>query len=318
MKLTNVIKNPKITRALYRTKLEIVKASPEIAMVAGGVCIVAGVVFAAKGGVKAKAVIDEKNETMQSVRKCREENPDMYSEEDKQRDTVIVYSKMAVGLAKVYAPAIGFTAAGIGLMVLSRNILRSRNAALAAALATTTTSFKEYRKRVVEKYGADIDQMLRHNMRMEEIETKETNPETGKEETKKQTFRVVNNKDISEYAKIFDEYNRNWKNNPNSNLLFLRSQQRYATDLLRLQGYLFLNDVYEMLGFDPTKEGQVVGWIYNPDDPNFKGDNYVDFGIYNVARERARDFVNGYEPSILLDFNVDGDIYQNFEGYIRN
>lgn len=318
MKLANVIKNPKITRAIYSAKLQLMKASPEIAMVAGGVCIITGVVFAAKGGIKAKEVIDEKNKTMENVRECREENPNMYSEEDKQRDTAIVYSKMAVGLAKVYAPAIGFTAAGIGLMILSRNILRSRNAALAAALATTTTSFKEYRKRVVEKYGEDIDQMLRHNMRLEEVEKKEVNPETGKEETKKETFRVVNNKDISEFAKIFDEYNRNWKSNPNANLMFLRAQQRYANDMLRLQGYLFLNDVYEMLGFDPTKEGQIVGWIYNPDDPNCKGDNYVDFGIYNIARERARDFVNGYEPSILLDFNVDGSIYQNFEGYIRN
>lgn len=318
MKLENVIKNPKITRALYAAKLNIIKASPEIAMVAGGICIVAGVVFAAKGAIKAKEVIEEKNQTMQNVRDCREQNPDMYSEEDKQRDTVIVYSKMAVGLAKVYAPAIGFTAAGIGLMVLSRNILRSRNAALAAALATTTSSFKEYRKRVVEKYGADIDQMLRHNMRLEEVEKTEVNPETGKEETKKETFKVVNNKDISEYARFFDEYNRCWKKNPNANMMFLRAQQRYANDLLMMQGYLFLNDVYQMLGFDPTKEGQVVGWIYNPDDPKFKGDNYVDFGIYNVARERSRDFVNGYESSILLDFNVDGDIYQNFEGYIRN
>ena len=34
----------------------------------------------------------------------------------------------------------------------------------------------------------------------------------------------------------------------------------------------------------------------------------VDFGIYNIHRPENRAFVNGYERTILLDFNVDGDI----------
>lgn len=35
-------------------------------------------------------------------------------------------------------------------------------------------------------------------------------------------------------------------------------------------------------------------------------DNFIDFGVFDGDRPRARDFVNGYERSILLDFNVDG------------
>ena len=89
--------------------------------------------------------------------------------------------------------------------------------------------------------------------------------------------------------------------------MFLNSQQKYANDLLKAQGYLFLNDVYKALGLEPTKAGQIVGWVYNPDNP--VGDNYVDFGIYDVSNERKRAFVNGYEENILLDFNVDGNIW---------
>ena len=88
--------------------------------------------------------------------------------------------------------------------------------------------------------------------------------------------------------------------------MFLRNQQQYANDKLRANGYLFLNEVYEMLGIQKTQAGQIVGWVY--DDKNENGDNYVDFGMYDVNRSTCRDFVNGYERSILLDFNVDGSI----------
>ena len=47
----------------------------------------------------------------------------------------------------------------------------------------------------------------------------------------------------------------------------------------------------------------VVGWVLG------NGDNCIDFGIWDSANEKARDFVNGREGAILLDFNVDGVIY---------
>ena len=89
--------------------------------------------------------------------------------------------------------------------------------------------------------------------------------------------------------------------------MYLRRQQEFANEMLRSKGHLFLNEVYDILGFPRTKAGQVVGWIY--DEKNPVGDNYVDFGIYDITDERKRDFINGYERSILLDFNVDGNIW---------
>lgn len=112
-----------------------------------------------------------------------------------------------------------------------------------------------------------------------------------------------NRNNTSDYARFFDETCAPWEKDPEYNVCFLNQQQNFANDLLRRQGYLFLNDVYDMLGIARTKAGQVVGWVY--DEKNPIGDNYVDFGLYDLRNAR---FVNGYEKSILLDFNVDGVI----------
>ena len=78
--------------------------------------------------------------------------------------------------------------------------------------------------------------------------------------------------------------------------------------MLKSRGHLFLNEVYDLLDIPRSKAGQVVGWVYNKNN-NVKGDNYVDFNIYDITDKAKRSFVNGYERTILLDFNVDGVIY---------
>ena len=36
---------------------------------------------------------------------------------------------------------------------------------------------------------------------------------------------------------------------------------------------------------------------------------YIDFNIFDGESFEKREFVNGYNPSILLDFNVDGVVH---------
>ena len=146
-----------------------------------------------------------------------------------------------------------------------------------------------------------------------ELDTKEVEEvsvnEDGTESVVKKTVDVVDPSTISEYARFFDDGCTGWTKDPEYNLMFLRDQQRYANDLLQSKGHLFLNEVYDMLGIPRTKAGQVVGWFYDEKHP--VGDNFVDFGIYDTNRGTAnRDFVNGYERTILLDFNVDGPILE--------
>jgi hypothetical protein len=156
---------------------------------------------------------------------------------------------------------------------------------------------------VVEELGTEADLRFRHGI-SEQTETVLVVGEDGKTKKVKEKVKVVDPNGISIYAKFFDEACANWNDRPELNLVFLRGQQNYANDLLHARGHLFLNEVYAMLGIPHTTAGAIVGWTISKD-----ADNYVDFGIYELNKMKARDFVNGYERSILLDFNVDGVIY---------
>lgn len=108
----------------------------------------------------------------------------------------------------------------------------------------------------------------------------------------------------SQYSEYFDSNSKYWTKDPAFNKLFLVSQREYANDLLRNRGHIFLNEVYDMLGLPRTEAGAIVGWIYEENNP--VGDNYIDFGLADGCNEG---FMNGYRNEALLDFNVDGAIF---------
>lgn len=301
-----------VSKTLHKTGFKLKKYSPEILAVSGVIGIVTSAVMACKATTKVSAILEESKATIDAIHDCQE-NPELvesgkYSEEDAKKDLAITYAQTGMKLVKLYAPSVILGTLSITSMLASNNILRKRNAALAAAYATIDKSFKKYRDRVVERFGETVDKELKYGVKKQKVEDIVTDPETGKEKKVKKTIDVVDDLDgYSEYARFFDDGCKGWEKDAEANLMFLRAQQQYANDLLRSRGYLFLNEVYNMLGIQITKAGQVVGWVYDPDNVKFY--NYVDFGIYDVNKPKSRDFVNGYERSILLDFNVDGDIW---------
>ena len=293
-----------VNRTAHKVGLKVKKHSPEILVVVGVVGVVASTVMACKATTKASDVIEEHKKEMDDIHFVVETKPEKYSEEDFQKDTVIVYTQTAVKLAKLYAPAVAIGAASIACIIGSHNILTKRNAALAAAYTAVDKTFKEYRNRVVDRFGKEVDKQLRYNIKAKEFE-ETTVDENGNEKTETVTKDVAEIHS-SDYAKFFDESCPGWTKDAEQNKYFLLCQQNYANEMLKAQGYLFLNDVYKLIGVPATRAGQIVGWVY--DEKNPVGDNYVDFNIMDINSERARAFVNGYERSILLDFNVDGNI----------
>ena len=186
--------------------------------------------------------------------------------------------------------------------------MRKRNVALAAAYTVVDKGFKEYRGRVIERFGKDLDRELRYNIKAKEVE-KVVTQEDGTETTVKETVNVIDPNNLrSEYTKCFDETCVGWTRDAEYNLMFLKQQQNYFNDKLKTEGFVFLNDIYKALGMRCTRAGQVVGWIYDKSE-NPLGDNFIDFGIYDLYDDQKRAFVNGYEKSIWLDFNPDGVIY---------
>lgn len=306
MKKAEIMNN--VTRTFNRAGLKLKKYSPEIFVGVGIVGVVASAVMACKATTKIDDVLAEQKENIEKTKDYVEEHgySEKYTEEDHKKDLTIFYSRRAVDLVKLYAPSVILGTVSIAMIVNGHRILRKRNVALAAAYATVEKGFKEYRGRVIERFGEELDKELKYNIKAKEVEEVVKDEETGEEKIVKKTVNVADPNLYSDYARFFDDGCTGWTKDPEYNLMFLKDQQRYANDLLQSKGHLFLNEVYDMLGIPRTKAGQAVGWIYDEVHP--VGDNFVDFGLTDIHNARVRDFVNGYERTILLDFNVDGSI----------
>lgn len=307
MNMNNIVNSA--TKTFHRVGFQIKKHSPEILLVTGITGVVTSAVMACKATTKVDAIIEESKKSIDMIHEGMEAGNicDVeYTEEDGKKDLAIVYIQTGVKFAKLYGPSMLLGLTSIGCILASNNIIHKRNVALSAAYTAIDTSFKGYRSRVIERFGESMDRELRYNIKTQEVKETVVDEETGKKKTVKSTVSVVDPNTYSDYARFFDEYCAGWTKDAEYNLMFLRQQQNYANELLKSRGHLFLNEVYDMLGIDRTKAGNIVGWIYDEKHPF--GDNFVDFGIYVLDNEKARDFVNGRERSILLDFNVDGDI----------
>lgn len=294
----------KASGALNKIGFGLKKRSPEILVAVGVVGTVVSAVMACKATTKINTILDETKEQLDKIHEYAG-NPDVaekYNAEDAKKDTAIVYAQAGVKLAKLYAPAVGLGILSISSILASNNILRKRNMAISAALAAATQDFKDYRNRVIERFGKEVDHQLRYNIKAEEIEETVTD-EKGKEKKVKKSIEVAD-LNASGYVKYFTRSNPYWEEDSSYVEMFLRSQQNYANDKLKATGHLTLNDVYDMLGFHDSKAGMVVGWIYDLDHPN--GDNYVEFDVkkVNLSNEQG-----GYEEAYAIDFNVDGNIY---------
>lgn len=275
-----------VSRTFARQILKTQKASPTILFAAGVVGVGATVFLACKATLK----LEETLEDIQLAIEVEGENGGLPQEAQKAR------VKGYITLAKLYAPSAAVGVVAIGCLTGSHHILSKRNVALTAAYATLERGYSEYRKRVQAELGEDKERELRFPTETTEVKTNE-----GK------TIKVQSHTTagVSIYARFFDEYSRNWSNRPEVNRLFVNAQQSYANDLLRSRGHLFLNEVYDMLGLERSPEGQVVGWVYNKKNG---GDGFVDFGVFTDPYKGQR-FVNGDQDGILLDFNVDGVVW---------
>lgn len=287
-----------------KTVMKLKKHSPEILVVAGIAGTVVSAVLACKATTKVAEILDETKGTLDTIHEGMETgaiNGQEYTTEDGKKDTVVVYAQTGMKLAKLYAPAIILGTLSITSILASNNILRKRNVALGAAYAAIDKSFKEYRGRVIERFGEQVDTELKYGIKAKKFEEIEVDPETGKEKKVKKTVMVADPNLQSYYAVYFDSKSRNYETNPDYNRMFLKAQQAFANDKLQTRGHLFLNEVLDDLDLPRTPAGQIVGWT--KDGP----DGYVNFRIVEVERETED---GRHEPALLLDFNVEGNIWE--------
>lgn len=310
----------KLNRTANRAGLQIKKHSPEILVTVGIASGIVAAVMACKATPKASAIIEDAKNTIDDIHRVAadpekfvtEEHPELYTKEDEKKDLAMVYAKTGVEMVKVYGPSILVGTFAITSILAGHNIMRKRYAATVAAYMTLDQNFKDYRNRVIERFGQELDKELRFNIKAKEVEEIVVN-EDGTQEIVKTVVNEVDPTTIGDYARFFDEWCIGFeKNNPEYNLMTLRRLEDYANDLLVNRGHVLLNDVFDSFGLPRTPIGAVVGWYYDPSDPT--RDNFVSFGKdfdhFNPNNPKLRDFVNGREQALLLEFNVDGPIYE--------
>lgn len=299
---TEILKS--VNGVTSKAVMKLKKHSPEILVVAGIAGTVVSAVLACKATTKVAEILDETKGTLDTIHEGMETgaiNGQEYTTEDGKKDTIVVYAQTGMKLAKLYAPAIILGTLSITSILASNNILRKRNVALGAAYAAIDKSFKEYRGRVIERFGEQVDTELKYGIKAKKFEEIEVDPETGKEKKVKKTVMVADPNLQSDYAVYFDSKSRNYETNPDYNRMFLKAQQAFANDKLQTRGHLFLNEVLDDLDLPRTPAGQIVGWT--KDGP----DGYVNFRIVEVERETED---GRHEPALLLDFNVEGNIWE--------
>lgn len=324
MKFLKNIKKDEIVAVMTRTAskygYKLRKASPTIMIVGAAIGGVTATVLACKATIKAQDILEEHNATVEKIHTAKEQiesgemqlkEGETYTEKDFKNDITTTYVQTGMKLAKVYAPAVGLGVASLSCMFGSHHIMTKRNASLTAAYIALDKAFEEYKSRVTDRFGGRVQQELEHNIKAVEIENKKID-ENGVEESIKE-YKDVAMQHTSPYTCIFDETVDTWQpdNDLNRNYLFL--MERSANKRLRTQGHLFLNEVLGMIGTHggitmKTPEGQIVGWIYDPNDKNKQ--SHVDFGITNYVEgnDALNSFIDGVERSVMLRFNCDGPI----------
>lgn len=294
-----------VTTRSAKVLLRAQKNSPQVLFYSGLALMGATVVSSARGTLKLEAVLDDIKADREDVQRVADRHPEKYSERDITKLNAYVTVKGAARVAKLYLPAIGLGVAAVSCLTASHNTLSRRNAGLSAALAATERAMESYRGRVREAYGDERELSL---WRGESTETVPVLDDEGRET--KSTKKVKTGGGHSPYARIWGQDTTNeWDPQPEYNLAKLRSVQEYGTLVLNSKGHLFLNEIFDELGLDRTPAGAVVGWLSKKEGGN---DGYVDFGVLeDGAKLSFLDFATGRENHIMLDFNVDGEIWRN-------
>lgn len=269
--------------------------APEILTGVGLIGGVSSAVLGARATLKLEEVLDEMNLELGLL------NAQLHTGEinDGERAKAKLYVKTAGKIAKLYGPSIGLGAASIAAILAGHGMLRKRNAALVAAYGVLEASFESYRSRVREEYGEEKDL---------EFWRGERQIVTGKGENREVAMVFDETLVASPYARVFRPWtdprggSTQFDETPEYNIVFLNAQEQYANQRLQARGHVFLNEVYDALGFEHSNEGAMVGWIKG------EGDDYISFGMGDPKNIRKGATIDGTEGHIFLDFNVQGSI----------
>lgn len=292
-----------VTSRVAMKSLVFQKHSPQILFYGGLALMGATVVSACQGALRLEGTLDDIRRDREALQVNVATFPDRYSDRDITKLNTYITVRGGAKLVTLFAPTLVLSVAAVACLTGSNNILNRRNAGLSAALASTERALAKYRERVIDTYGEDVDRDM-----MYESETIKRKVVQADGSTKTEKVKVYG-AGRSPYACIWGrDTSDEWEPLPEYNLAKLRSIQTHANFQLEAKGHVFLNDVFDELGLPRTPAGAVVGWL---SEERGGVDGFVDLGVLSQGEEVAfLDFMTGREDHLLLDFNVDGEIFR--------
>lgn len=304
----------KMDARLARIRLKLHKASPTILFGLGAVAVVGGVVLCCRATLKVDDILDDYEERESKIEKSKEDaDPEVYGENAYMHDKVVSKGMLAGDILLTYAPGIVCLGGGLALLFASKSVLERRNAALLSAYGALMETFQNYREHVRYVWGDQVDRQLMQaadGLTDIQVQNHEEDLTTAIVSIKPSDFGDGSYEGGSPYSRRFcPSTSTQAVSDMSRNLYSVKSMQEYANQILAINGYVFLNDVYDWLGFKRTPAGCVVGWLYHEDDPA----EHIKFGIFkddgNDAGLTPGSFYEEEPLALMLDFNVDGVIY---------
>lgn len=290
------------------------KYSPEIKFIFGVLSLGAALYTTHKSALKCQKILEEKklalqqaeDETRKEIEDVKagiergEIAPEEYTEADEKADfrktRMQVNVTYGVQVVKNYALPAFFTGAAIfcfhGAMMDYKNLA----AGIGAAYSALMMKHDDIMKYIKNQLGDEKFKELQEGFKAEQIKNAQSTGLTDPIE--KADARAK----MNPYSRFFDELHGSWTGSPEVDKMWLLGKENILNARLQRNGFLFLNDAYEEMGYKPTDAGRVMGWLAKKSDGST---NYIDFGIFNIHDTAARWFVNGLEPVFLINFNVD-------------
>lgn len=289
------------------------KHGPEILVWVGVTGIVTGTVLACKETRKIEPILEEHKDTLNDIHMATDtgilvdketSNGVPYTDKDKRRDLAMCYGKTAVELGKVYWPSFLIISGSIGCILKSHSILNKRNLGLTVAYAGLSQVFDEYRKNIIDKFGEEADVEARYAVKAKKNKKGEV------------TYEMTEDTSENDHSRFFDAESRLWDGNVNLNLSALKAQEQKLNRILkyRRSHMVTLNEVYDAVDVRPSKDGQILGYIYRPgidpvDENGFP--EIIKIAIYSLNRKNNKSALKTIdeikqedrgEPVMLLDF----------------
>lgn len=292
---------------MANVKFYIKKNSPEILVGAGIATLIGSLVYTVIGtlntGVDVTNAVCEIDEV---------ENDDSLMEEERRKKKHGIYINAGLNIARNYAPAVTLATVSAGCLIGSNAIMRRRAFSLAAAYSALDSTFSDYRTRVIDEYGDEVDKKMRYGLTTKEVEVEQIDEETGEVVKTKATVTDADESATTVWYKRQYELsdgtvivNPNWQPNKDLNTTFVLAQIAWFNGRLSRGEHVWQDDIYKELGIPVDgyrQEAHVLGWT-----PDKNGEKYIKCRLYN--KEESGEFISNDDGDLLLAFNPDGMLY---------